>query len=249
MTRCYKNKNFCPYVNNVAYIQAKFFLKDSQYDDVFSCCFDKEEYIRKKEEIEKWINAYCQLLEEFDMQIDSDDFGVEKIDDESCYNLGLLRRYIVINNRPFLYLYMALSGSYRIDYPTSDYFAIQYSIQLGRQGELYVNYLVKGRKYEYRTFKQEERHELMSMIFDYPENYESDVHIIADKIKLHFGKEVSTSDSIRYDRMSCCYYVSDSVFKTLMADFQPVTAKDDIELVGKYTSLNTLVETLKSKKI
>lgn len=64
----------------------------------------------------------------------------------------------------------------------------------------------------------------------------------------HFDIKV-TSDLIRYDRRSKSYYVANSLYNRLMKEFIPEKAGKDIIEIGKYTSLNTLVETLKSKKM
>lgn len=233
---------------NLAHLRAKEIIQDSRYKDVFEFCVDDDKgtYSKHREEsILEGLNRYKKLYEKIGGRINSEDYGVERIDDHVLKN-GILRSMVFIYDRPFMQITMNLSNKGQIKYSPTQYYDVKYIINMIPHSNVTFSFLHENGKYQNAEYKQEEWDEMLDIVFKLPSNLAEKKEIVRRKVKKRFRKDVN-ADDIAYDRMNNCYYLRNEVSDEIIKLFMPDISKE--QFVGKYTTTNTLFEILKSGKI
>ena len=247
--QCYIYKcDFLLIDEHVAHLRAKEVIRDERYKDVFEFCVDDEKgsYSKNREEsILMGLRTYKELYEKIGARINSADFGVERIDDHVLKD-GILRSFVFIYDRPFMQISMNLSNKGQIKYSPAKYYDAKYIISMIPFGHDIINFLHDNGKYQHDEFKRENWDEKLDVAFKLPSDLVEKKVTVSRKVKKHFRKVVNLED-IAYDRMNNCYYLRNKVSDDILKAFIPEVSKE--QFVGKYTTMNTLFEILKSGKI
>lgn len=233
---------------HVAHVRAKEIIRDECYKDVFEFCVDDEKgsYCKYREEsILMGLRTYKELYEKIGARINNLDFGVERIDDHVLKD-GILRSFVFVYDRPFMQISMNLSNKGQINYSPTKYYDVKYIISMIPFGHNIINFLHDNGKYQHDDFKRENWDEKLDAAFRLPSDFDERKEILKRKIKKYFKKDIDFDD-IAYDRMNNCYYLRNKVSDDILKAFIPEVSKE--QFVGKYTTMNTLFEILKSGKI
>lgn len=233
---------------NLAHLRAKEIIQDERYKDVFEFCVDDDKgtYSKHKEEdILKGLKKYKEIYEKIGERINSEDYGVERIDDHVLKD-GILRSIVFIYDRPFMQITMNLSNKGQIKYSPTRYYDVNYLINMTSIGGVTFNYMQENGKYQHADYKQEDLDEMFDIAFKLPSDMDEKKETVRRKVKKHFRKDVCMDD-IAYDRMNNCYYLRNGVSEDLLKPFMPEVSKE--QFVGKYTTTSTLFEIMKSGKI
>ena len=233
---------------NLAHLRAKEIIQDLRYKDVFEFCVDDDKgtYSKHREEsILEGLNRYKKLYEKIGGRINSEDYGIERIDDHVLKN-GILRSMVFIYDRPFMQITMNLSNKGQIKYSPTQYYDVKYIINMIPHSNVTFSFLHENGKYQNAEYKQEEWDEMLDIVFKLPSDLAEKKEFVRRKVKKRFRKDVN-ADDIAYDRMNNCYYLRNKVSDEILKLFMPDISKE--QFVGKYTTTNTLFEILKSGKI
>ncbi len=233
---------------HVARIRAKEVIEDEHYKDIFEFCVDDDKgtYSRHREEnILKGLSTYKELYDKIGVRVNSVDFGVERIDDHVLKD-GILRSYVFIYDRPFIQMSMNLSNKGQIMYTPDKYYDAKYNISMIPFGSGILNVLHDNGKYRHEDFKQGDWDEKLNQVFELPSDFTRLKEKVRRKVKKHFKREIG-QDDIAYDRMNNCCYLRNNVSDEILKEFIPEVSKE--RFVGKYTTMNTLFEILKSGSI
>ena len=246
---CYYYKHgFLPIEEHVAQQRAKTIVNDVRYQDVFEFCLDddKGSYSGRREtDIQKGIDSYKELYEKIGKRINGQDYGVERIDDHVLKD-GILRSLVCIYDRTFIQITMNLSNKGQIRYTPATYYDVKYNIGMIPFGNDILNFLQDNGKYQHEDVRREDWDEKLDKVFQLPADFAKQQEAVRRKVKKHFKKEIS-ADDIAYDRMNGCYYLRNEVSDEILKAFIPERSKE--QFVGKYTTMSTLFEILKSGKI
>jgi len=233
---------------HVARIRATEVIEDEHYKDIFEFCVDDDKgtYSRHREEIIlKGLSTYKELYDKIGERINNEDFGVERIDDHVLKE-GILRSYVFIYDRPFIQMSMNLSNKGQIMYTPDKYYDAKYNISMIPFGSGILNVLHDNGKYRHEDFKQEDWDEKLNQVFELPSDFTRLKEKVRRKVKKHFKREIG-QDDIAYDRINNCCYLRNNVSDEILKEFIPEVSKE--RFVGKYTTMNTLFEILKSGSI
>lgn len=233
---------------NLAHIRAKEIILNERYKDIFEFCVDddKSSYSKHREEsIQKGLNRYKELYEKVEERINSVDYGIERIDDHILKD-GILRSYIFIYDRPFIQIDMNLSNKAQINYSPTKYYDAKYIISMTPLGGVTFNFMQENGKYQHVEYKPEDWDEMLDVAFKLPSDLIEKKVTVRRKVKKHFLRNIELDD-IAYDRMNNCYYLRNEVSEGLLKPFIPEISKE--RFIGKYTTMNTLFEIIKSGKI
>ena len=233
---------------NLARLRAKEIIQDERYKDVFEFCVDDDKGLHskhKEESILNGLNRYKKLYEKIGERINSEDYGVERIDDHVLKD-GILRSFVFIYDRPFMQITMNLSNKGQFKYSPTQYYDVRYIISMSPIGSVAFNFIQENGKYQHTDYKQEDWDEMLEKAFELPSDLDEKKEIVRRKVKKHFRKDVNSED-IAYDRMNNCYYLHNEVSEELLKSFLPEVSKE--QFVGKYTTTSTLFEIMKSGKI
>lgn len=233
---------------HVAHVRAKEIIRDERFKDVFEFCVDDEKgsYCKNREEsILMGLRTYKELYEKIGARINNLDFGVERIDDHVLKD-GILRSFVFIYDRPFMQIAMNLSNKAQIKYSPTQYYDVKYIVSMTPLGSVTFNFMHENGKYQHAEYKQEDWDEMLDIAFKLPSDLVEKKETVRRKVKKHFRKDVN-SDDIAYDRMNNCYYLRNEVNEELLKPFIPAVSKE--QFVGKYTTMKTLFEIMKSGKI
>ena len=246
---CYYYKHgFLPIEEHVAQQRAKTIVNDVRYQDVFEFCLDDDKgtYSERREtDIQKGIDTYKELYEKIGKRINGQDYGVERIDDHVLKD-GILRSLVCIYDRTFIQITMNLSNKGQIRYTPATYYDVKYNISMIPFGNDILNFLHDNGKYQHDYVRREDWDEKLDKVFLLPADFAKRQEAVRRKVKKHFRKEIS-ADDIAYDRMNGCYYLRNEVSDEILKAFIPERSKE--QFVGKYTTMGTLFEILKSGKI
>ena len=247
--KCYYYKHgFLPIDEHVAQLRAKAVINDERYKDVFEFCLDDDKgtYSGHREtDIQKGLDTYKELYEKIGERINNLDFGVERIDDHVLKD-GILRSLVCIYDRTFIQITMNLSNKGQIRYSPATYYDVKYNISMIPLGHGVFNFLHDNGRYLHEDFKREDWDEKLDKVFQLPADFAKQQEAVRQKVKKHFRREIS-ADDIAYDRMNGCCYLRNGVSDEILKAFIPERSKE--QFVGKYTTMNTLFEILKSGKI
>ena len=246
---CYYYKHgFLPIEEHVAQQRAKTIINDELYKDVFEFCLDDDKgtYSERREtDIQKGIDTYKELYEKIGKRINGQDYGVERIDDHVLKD-GILRSLVCIYDRTFIQITMNLSNKGQIRYTPATYYDVKYNISMIPFGNDILNFLHDNGKYQHEYVRREDWDEKLDKVFQLSADFAKQQEAVRRKVKKHFKKEIS-ADDIAYDRMNGCYYLRNEVSDEILKAFIPERSKE--QFVGKYTTMKTLFEILKSGKI
>lgn len=233
---------------HVAQLRAKEIVNDERYKDVFEFRVDDDKgtYSGFREtDIQKGLDSYKELYEKIGERINGEDYGVERIDDHVLKD-GILRSLVFIYDRPFIQIMMNLSNKGQIKYSPAKYYDVKYSISMIPIGHGVFNFLHDSGRYLHEDFKREDWDEKLDKVFQLPSDYAERKEMVRRIVKKRFRKETG-ADDIAYDRMNRCYYLRNEVSDEILKNFIPERSKE--QFVGKYTTMSTLFEILKSGKI
>lgn len=233
---------------NLAHLRAKEIIQNERYKDVFEFCVDDDKgtYSKHREEsILIGLKRYKELYDKIGERINSEDYGVERIDDHVPKD-GILRSIVFIYDRPFMQITMNLSNKGQIKYSPTQYYDVKYLISMTPIGGVTFNYMQENGRYQHADYKQEELDEMFDVAYKLPSDLKGKKEIVRRKVKKHFRREVDLDD-IAYDRMNNCYYLRNGVSEDLLKPFIPEVSKE--KFVGKYTTTSTLFEIMKSGNI
>lgn len=233
---------------NIAYLRAREIIHNECYKNVFVFCVDDDKgaYSKHREEsILKGLNRYKELYEKVGERINSMDFGVERIDDHVLKD-GILSSIVFIYDRPFMQIVMNLSNKAQINYSPTQYYDAKYIINMTPLGSFTFNFMQENGKYQHVEYKPEDCDEMLDVAFKLPSNLIEKKVTVRRKVKKHFQRDINLDD-IAYDRMNNCYYLRNKVSEGLLKPFIPDVSKE--QYIGKYTTVNTLFEIMKSGKI
>lgn len=233
---------------NLAHLRAKEIIQNERYKDVFEFCVDDDKgtYSKHREEsILIGLKRYKELYDKIGERINSEDYGVERIDDHVLKD-GILRSLVFIYDRPFMQITMNLSNKGQIKYSPTQYYDVKYLISMTPHSNVTFGSLHENGKYQNAEYKQEDWDEMLDIVFKLPSDLVEQKETVRRKVNEHFRKDVN-ADDIAYDRMNNCYYLRNEVSDEILKPFIPNTSKD--QFIGKYTAMNTLFEILKSGKI
>lgn len=247
--KCYYYKHgFLPIEEHVAQLRAKEIINDERYKEVFEFCLDDDNGTysgRRETDIRNGIDTYKELYEKIGERINGEDYGVERIDDHVLKD-GILRSLVFIYDRPFIQIMMNLSNKVQIKYSPATYYDVKYSISMIPIGHGVFNFLHDSGRYLHEDFKREDWDEKLDKVFQLPSDYAERKEMVRRIVKKRFRKETG-ADDIAYDRMNRCYYLRNEVSDEILKNFIPERSKE--QFVGKYTTMSTLFEILKSGKI
>ncbi len=247
--RCYIYRgDFLMIDEHVAQLRAKAVINDERYKDVFEFCLDNDKGSysgRRETDIQKGLDTYKELYEKIGERINSVDFGVERIDDHVLKD-GVLRSLVCIYDRTFIQITMNLSNKGQIRYSPATYYDVKYNISMIPLGHGVFNFLHDNGKYQHEDFFPKDWDEKLDRVFQLPAGFAKQQEAVRRKVKKHFKMEISVDD-IAYDRMNGSYYLRNGVSDEILKAFIPERSKE--QFVGKYTTMNTLFEILKSGKI
>lgn len=233
---------------HVAQLRAKEIVNDERYKDVFEFRVDDDKgtYSGFREtDIQKGLDSYKELYEKIGERINGEDYGVERIDDHVLKD-GILRSFVCIYDRAFIQITMNLSNKGQIKYSPATYYDAKYSISMIPIGHGVFNFLHDSGRYLHEDFKREDWDEKLDKVFQLPSDYAERKEMVRRIVKKRFRKETG-ADDIAYDRMNRCYYLRNEVSDEILKNFIPERSKE--QFVGKYTTMSTLFEILKSGKI
>lgn len=247
--KCYYYKHgFLPIEEHVAQLRAKEIINDERYKEVFEFCLDDDNGTysgRRETDIRKGIDTYKELYEKIGERINGEDYGVERIDDHVLKD-GILRSLVFIYDRPFIQIMMNLSNKVQIKYSPAKYYDVKYTVSMIPLGHDILNLLHDNGWYQHEDFRREDWDEKLDKVFQLPSDYAERKEMVRRIVKKRFRKETG-ADDIAYDRMNRCYYLRNEVSDEILKNFIPERSKD--QFVGKYTTMSTLFEILKSGKI
>lgn len=233
---------------NIAHLRAKEIILNERYKDVFEFCVDDDEgtYSKPREEnILKGLNRYKNLFEKVGERINSSDYGVERIDDHVLKD-GILRSIVFIYDRPFMQIVMNLSNKAQINYSPTRHYDAKYIISMTPLGSVSFSYMHENGKYLHAEYKPENWDMMLDVAFKLPSDLIEKKETVRRKVRKYFRKNIDLDD-IAFDRMNNCYYLRNEVSEGLLKPFIPDISKE--QFVGKYTTMSTLFEIMKSGKI
>lgn len=247
--KCYIYRgDFLMIDDHVAQLRAKTIINDERYQDVFEFCLDDDKGTHsgfRETDIQKGLDSYKELYDKIGERINSVDFGVERIDDHVLKD-GILRSLVCIYDRTFIQITMNLSNKGQIRYSPNKYYDAKFIVNMLPMGHDVINFLHDNGRYRHEDFKREDRDEKLDRVFLLPADFAKQKEVVRRKVKKHFRKEISTDD-ISYDRMNGSYYLRNEVSDEILKAFIPERSTE--QFVGKYTTMSTLFEILKSGKI
>ena len=246
---CYYYKHgFLPIEEHVAQQRAKTIVNDVRYQDVFEFCLDDDKgtYSERREtDIQKGIDTYKELYEKIGKRINGQDYGVDRIDDHVLKD-GILRSLVCIYDRAFIQITMNLSNKGQIRYTPATYYDVKYNISMIPFGNDILNFLHDNGKYQHDYVRREDWDEKLERVFQLPVDFAKQQEVVRRKVKKDFKKEIC-ADDVAYDSMNGCYYLRNEVSDEILKAFIPKRSKE--QFVGKYTTMGTLFEILKSGRI